>query len=193
MRPIRSMFINFISLPFRRCADGYMGPRCEYKNLDGTYLRKCQSSLLFLFYSSLQFGLIYWRPIFVPIYFSDETEQDVGDCEHIQWCTGGLCDSDSAAGLCRGDAASKPKVVRTGGGPEWDGHRRQHSDRAGHSGRLHGGTIVRHAFEFGNERECGTVAAQVAELLHEWTPTAKAIPMSDATIRTAPPSNDTNE
>lgn len=40
--------LTSILYPFRcRCADGYMGPRCEYKNLDGTYLRKCQSSLLF--------------------------------------------------------------------------------------------------------------------------------------------------
>lgn len=23
-----------------RCAEGYMGPRCEYKDLDGSYLRK---------------------------------------------------------------------------------------------------------------------------------------------------------
>lgn len=27
-------------LLFCRCAEGYMGPRCEYKDLDGSYLRK---------------------------------------------------------------------------------------------------------------------------------------------------------
>jgi len=25
---------------FSRCADGYMGQRCEFKDLDGSYLRK---------------------------------------------------------------------------------------------------------------------------------------------------------
>jgi hypothetical protein len=33
-------FANFCIPPFFRCADGYMGQRCEFKDLDGTYLRK---------------------------------------------------------------------------------------------------------------------------------------------------------
>lgn len=32
------------------CADGYMGPRCEYKDLDGSYIRKY---FFFFFISSL--------------------------------------------------------------------------------------------------------------------------------------------
>lgn len=34
-----------------RCADGYMGQRCEFKDLDGSYLRKlfCKNQFFFLF------------------------------------------------------------------------------------------------------------------------------------------------
>lgn len=46
-----TLLIYVLFLPFR-CADGYMGPRCEYKNLDGTYLRKCQSPSLLLIHIS---------------------------------------------------------------------------------------------------------------------------------------------
>lgn len=34
-----SIDINNIFIAFR-CTDGYMGSRCEYKDLDGSYLRK---------------------------------------------------------------------------------------------------------------------------------------------------------
>lgn len=42
------MFVIDVFNQFRRCADGYMGPRCEYKNLDGSYLRKCPLILIIL-------------------------------------------------------------------------------------------------------------------------------------------------
>lgn len=34
------LLIYFALYLLHRCADGYMGPRCEYKDLDGSYLRK---------------------------------------------------------------------------------------------------------------------------------------------------------
>lgn len=33
---------------FNRCADGYMGPRCEYKDLDGSYIRKYSQKTIYI-------------------------------------------------------------------------------------------------------------------------------------------------
>lgn len=34
---------------FHRCADGYMGQRCEFKDLDGSYLRKLFLDIIYDF------------------------------------------------------------------------------------------------------------------------------------------------
>lgn len=39
-RVIETDDLNIICKFCYRCAEGYMGPRCEYKDLDGSYLRK---------------------------------------------------------------------------------------------------------------------------------------------------------
>ena len=41
LKKIRSVIINYYQYYFYlRCADGFMGQRCEFKDLDGSYLRK---------------------------------------------------------------------------------------------------------------------------------------------------------
>ena len=42
----KTMFIYYF-----RCANGYMGPRCEYKDLDGSYLREFPLLFFFTFYT----------------------------------------------------------------------------------------------------------------------------------------------
>ena len=38
--------IKFMFFLFTRCTEGYMGQRCEYKDLEGSYLRKDHFFLL---------------------------------------------------------------------------------------------------------------------------------------------------
>lgn len=39
-KPIRLLTCGTFLAPLIRCPDGFVGPRCEFKDLDGTYLRK---------------------------------------------------------------------------------------------------------------------------------------------------------
>ena len=60
-----------------RCTEGYMGQRCEYKDLEGSYLRKDLFYLLSLFKKK--------KLIFLFIYFSVERENNAGKGEHCRW------------------------------------------------------------------------------------------------------------
>ena len=44
-----SLFLIDFLILISRCADGFMGQRCEFKDLDGTYLRKYVIFVFFLF------------------------------------------------------------------------------------------------------------------------------------------------
>lgn len=88
----------FFSLP-SRCTDGYMGSRCEYKDLDGSYLRKyffCFHSHFpffpkrFLEFFSSNFYVSTFSFLFLILFFlsqnSNATFSYAANGEYSEWC-----------------------------------------------------------------------------------------------------------
>lgn len=88
-----------------------MGPRCEYKDLDGSYLRKnnCMELVLFALLTYLLSS------------YSNSASCDAGNCEYSEWChcRGGPCDDSLLLHL----RTQTPAEEKTGTGNRQRGRR----------------------------------------------------------------------
>lgn len=84
---LNSTFCLFFSF---RCTDGYMGSRCEYKDLDGSYLREYNirfrewHCFFFSIRNLTNFSLFFFHLLL--LLYSDTSSGYAANSEHSEWC-----------------------------------------------------------------------------------------------------------